>query len=65
MTGERCQATLTHMHGVSRCERDVFHTDVLGPLERHVGHCEGCEEDDGPDTAPLSWTEFRERWRTR
>lgn len=63
MTGERCQATLTHCHEVSRCERDAFHADDLGPLERHVGHCEACEEEDGYGTAPLSWTEFRERWR--
>lgn len=62
---QRCQATLTHRHGVSRCERDAFHADDLGPPVNplaHVGRCEGCEEDDGYDTAPLSWTEFRERW---
>lgn len=67
----RCAATLEHLHGVSRCERDAFHSedpgDVTGEgygcaLEEHSGRCHACEEDDGHGTAPLRWTGFREVW---
>jgi hypothetical protein len=61
---QRCQAELRHCHGVTRCERDPFHTDDLSPaLEEHVGPCESCEEDDGYGTTSLHWTGYREVWR--
>jgi hypothetical protein len=65
----RCQATLEHAHGTTRCERDAFHSEKEldgwgygAELEEHVGRCHQCEEDDGFDSAPLSWSGYREVW---
>lgn len=60
----RCEATLRHAHGVSRCRRDPFHADDQGSMEQHVGVCATCEDDDGYGSAPLTWTGYREVWST-
>jgi len=62
MTERRCRATLEHLHGVTRCERDPLHgDDQSSRLEEHVGTCPGCLDDDEPYT-DLHWTGYREKW---
>ena len=64
---DQCGAELRHVHGVTRCVRDPFHAEPVPlspelPLDRHVGTCPGCDEDDGYASAVLDWTGWREQW---
>jgi hypothetical protein len=46
----RCDATLKHNHGTTRCELPTGHVD------EHIGECSGCLETERyPEDAELHW----------